>query len=246
MEGKKYILLVLLISLTTIAFGQADYHKKIYEGFVLNEMEDWETVIEEMEEKKPNNQESLEELINYQYGFIGWSLSNNQEKQAKKYLELMESNLETFEKKAGETAVYHAYMAASHGYKIGLSNWRAPFLGPKSVEHAEKAIEKDSMNFQANTEFGNIWHHMPAVFGGSDEKALNYYQKALQIFENSENELQHKKWLYLNILATTGKLEFDRKNYIQALQFYEKALKIEPRFKWVKEELLPELNKEIN
>lgn len=246
MEGKKYRLVILLISMSTIVFAQTDYELRIYEAFISGEMEGWKTTIDEMENIKYENKNFLPELINYEYGYIGWCLGNDRKKQAKHYLELMEENLETLKNNEGTSALYHSYMAASIGFKIGLSNWRAPFLGPKSMDHAEQAMEKDSQNFQANTEMGNIWNHMPAVFGGSNEKALKYYREAITIFEKSSDELSHKKWLYLNVIAISGQLEFEQKNYSEALQLYEKALNIEHRFKWVKNELLPELNKVKN
>lgn len=246
MERKKHRLLVLLIILSSVVSAQTDYQKKIYEAFILNEMDGWKSVIDEMEEKSSDNHDLLDELINYEYGYIGWCIGNNQKKQAKYYLDLMEGNLETFNKNTEESALYNAYTAAVYGFKIGLSTWHAPFLGPKSVKHAEIAFKKDSLNFQANAELGNIWHHMPAVFGGSDEKALSFYNNAIKIYESSEQELHHKKWLYLNLIATSGKIEFEQKNYTQALHLYKKALRIEPKFKWVLNELLPELKKDMN
>lgn len=246
MERKKYRLIIFLISISSVVFAQTDYQNRIYEAFILNDMKEWKTAIDEIENNKSGSPVLLPELINYEYGYIGWCLGNDKKKQAKHYLELMEKNLEIFQENNGATALYHAYMAAATGYKIGLSNWRAPFLGPKSMNHAEQAMEQDSLNFQANAEMGNIWNHMPAVFGGSGEKALKYYRQAITIFEKPTVELAHKKWLYLNLIAVSGQLEFEQKNYSQALQLYKKALTIEPRFKWVKNELLPELNKEIN
>ncbi|MFW5822494.1 MAG: hypothetical protein ACOCU7_03815 [Tangfeifania sp.] len=234
------------MSFSTVAFAQTSFENRIYEAFVLNNMNEWKAAIDEMEDYSSENVDFLPELINYEYGYIGWCLGTNKKKQAKHYLELMEKNLEIFKENNGTTALYHAYMAAAIGFKIGLSNWRAPLLGPKSMNHAEQALENDSLNFQANTEMGNIWNHMPAVFGGSNEKALKYYQKAINSFEKSADKLSHKKWLYLNLIAISGQLEFEQKNYSQALQLYKKALTIEPGFKWVKNELLPELNKETN
>lgn len=245
MEGKKYRLMILLFSLSTIAFAQSSNEDKIYEAFISGEMSGWKATLDQMENKNSSTVSYLTELINYQYGYIGWCLGNENKKEAKKYLDLMEENLETLKKYEEATVIYNAYMAASFGFKIGLSSWRAAFLGPKSVNYAENALEIDDMNFQANVEMGNIWYHMPAMFGGSIEKALSYYNKAIEIYENSEDKLSYNKWLYLNTIATSGKLEFENKKYEQALQLYKKALNIEPRFKWVINELLPELKEEL-
>jgi tetratricopeptide (TPR) repeat protein len=153
----------------------------------------------------------------------------------------LEENLEKLKNSSGETAEFHAYTAAAYGFKIGLSTWRAPFFGPKSMEHAEKALAKNSQSFQANMEMGNIWNHMPAVFGGSDEKALKYYSKALEIIENEPAGIQQNNWMYLNLLTLAGQMHQDMKNQQQAKKYFEQALQIEPGFVWVKEELLPSL-----
>jgi tetratricopeptide (TPR) repeat protein len=246
MEGKKYRFVILLVSLSIVASAQNNFQQKVYESFISGDMEGWKNSIDQMENRKSDNGTFLSELVNYEYGYIGWCLGNNEKKQAKFYLEQMENNLKKLKNIEGATALYHAYMSAYYGFRIGLSPWRAPFWGPKSMEHAENALAADSLNFQANTEMGNIWNHMPALFGGSDEKALTYYKKAMDVFEKNEFQPEYKKWLYLNIVATTGQIEYEQKNYSKALQLYQKALKIEPKFKWVKNELLPELNNEMN
>ena len=194
-----------------------------------------------MEKQKKNDPDFLLELINYQYGYVAWCLGNDKKNDAKNYLSLLEENLERLKNTAGETAEFHAFTAAAYGFKIGLSTWRAPFFGPKSMDHAEKAQEKDNQSFQAYMEMGNIWNHMPAMFGGSDEKALNYYSKALEIMESKSEEIKRHNWMYLNLLTLVGQIQQEIGNPNQAKKYFEQALQIEPDFVWVKEELLPSL-----
>ncbi|SHI44595.1 Tetratricopeptide repeat-containing protein [Tangfeifania diversioriginum] len=241
MERKRYRLMLLFVCFSLFSVAQNNYSTNIYESFISGKMENWEAAVDEMESKKSTEAVNLLDLINYQYGYIGWCLGNDKKKDARHYLEMMEKNLELLKKEKGETANYHAYNAAAYGFKIGLSLWRAPFFGPKSMDHAEMAIEKDSTNLQANIEMGNIWNHMPEMFGGSTEKAMHYYLKAIEIFEKQEEEKQTQKWMYLNLLATVGQIENHEGNEEKALLFYKKALNIEPRFIWVKNELLPSL-----
>lgn len=241
MERKRYRLTFLFVSLSMFLFAQNNHSAKVYESFISGNMNGWETAVNEMESQKSTKAVKLLDLINYQYGYIGWCLGNDKKKDARYYLDLMEKNLELLKEEKGESADYHAYNAATYGFKIGLSLWRAPFLGPKSMNHAELAIEKDSGNLQANIEMGNIWNHMPEMFGGSKEKAMNYYLKAIEIFEKQEEEKQTQKWMYLNLLATVGQIESQEGNREKALLIYKKALNIEPRFIWVKDELLPSL-----
>jgi tetratricopeptide (TPR) repeat protein len=130
------------------------------------------------------------------------------------------------------------------GFKIGIKNLRAPFLGPKSMKNAETALEINPDNFNANIEMGNIWNNMPEVFGGSAEKALKFYKKALKILESKGSDVLTKNWMYLNLLATIGQVEIELGNIDSGRNYFEKALKIEPGFLWVKNELLPSLRKE--
>jgi tetratricopeptide (TPR) repeat protein len=242
MEGKKYRLIVFFISLNLLAVSQINYRNAVYNAFISGEMEKWKTAIDKMEKQKTAEPDYLLDLINYQYGYIGWCLGKDKKKEARHYLKLMEENLGELKQQAGETANYHAYFAAVYGFKIGLKTWRAPFLGPKSMKHAEQAIEKDHQNFQANVEMGNIWNHMPKLFGGSYEKARRYYLNAIEIMENSEHYSSENNWMYLNLLAITGQVESKQGNREKAMHLYKKALKIESKFIWVKKELLPSLN----
>jgi tetratricopeptide (TPR) repeat protein len=187
-------------------------------------MEGWKTTIDNMEKQKKNEPEYLLDLINYQYGYVAWCLGNDKNNEAKHYLSLLDKNLEKLKSLSGESAEYHAYTAAAYGFKIGLSNWRAPFFGPKSMNHAELALEKN-----------------PRRFGGSDEKALNYYLKALEIIENEPAGIQQNNWMYLNLLTLAGQIYQEMGNQKQAKKYFEQALQIEPGFVWVKEELLPSL-----
>jgi hypothetical protein len=224
MERKRYRLTLLLASLSLFSFAQNNYNAKVYKSYISGNMESWEAAVNEMESQKSSENVNLLDLINYQYGFIGWCLGNDKKKDARYYLDLMEINLELLKEEKGKTADYHAYNAAAYGFKIGLSIWRAPFLGPKSMDHAELAIEKDNENLQANIEMGNIWNHMPEMFGGSKEKAMNYYLKAIEIFEEQEEEKQTQKWMYLNLLATAGQIESQEGNGERHCYFIKKPL----------------------
>jgi tetratricopeptide (TPR) repeat protein len=267
MEGTKYQLIIIFLVLNIFFFkvnraftvpidgnsnsvfraralaihSGSHFKHQIYQAYITGKMEDWKTTVDIMEEQKKTEYGFLLELISYQYGYIGWCLGNDRKPETEKYLSLLEENLKKLKKSAGETAEYHAYTAAAYGFNIGLSSWRAPFFGPRSMGHAEKALEADSLNFQANMEMGNIWNHMPAVFGGSGEKALKYYMKALKIIEKEPEKVRKNNWMYLNLLTLVGRLQQETGNLQQAKKYFEQALQIEPNFVWVKEELLPSL-----
>jgi tetratricopeptide (TPR) repeat protein len=226
---------------TTTGNTPSIYRQKLYQAYISGEMEGWKTAMDNMEKQKKNEPGFLLDLINYQYGYVAWCLGNKNHNEAKHYLSLLDKNLEKLKSLSGESAEYHAYTAAAYGFKIGLSTWRAPFFGPKSMNHAELALEKNPRSFQANMEMGNVWNHMPAMFGGSDEKALVYYSKALEIMESKPEEIKRHNWMYLNLLTLVGQMQKEKGDAESARKYFEQALKIEPNFVWVKEELLPSL-----
>jgi len=240
MERTGYYILALAVIFSLKTEAQTKYQSIIYNSYISGNMENWGSAIKNMAEQKHNNTEYIIELINYQYGYIAWCIDHKKEREAGYFISEMEDNLTYLGKTAGETAIFHAYTAALYGFKIGLNNWKAPVFGKKSMHHAKTALEKDSLNVQANLEMGNIWNYMPEIFGGSKTKAMHYYSRALRIFENQYSEL-HNNWNYLNLLVLAGQTAHKRGHKQTAIDFYEKALKFEPQFQWVRNELLPPL-----
>ena len=241
MEREKYWLIVIIIFFALTSGGQSQHQLLVYNAYIGSDMTIWKEAVDNMEQGKNSDPDYLLELINYQYGYTAWCLGNDKNKEARKYLLLLERNLEKLKKTEEKIAEYHAYKAAFYGFKIGLSPLRAPFFGPKSMDHAKLALEKDSLSLQGNMEMGNIWSHMPKLFGGSKQKALYYYLKALRIIEEKPREIRNKNWIYLNLIAIIGKTKEELGNTQEAIEYYKKAIQIEPDFKWVKNELLPSL-----
>ncbi len=240
MERKRYLLIAVIMFSGLILPAQTHYQQIIYNAYISGNMESWRKAVSEMELQKYSSIDYLLELINYQYGYAAWCLSNKNTKEAGLYIAKIESNLEYLKSVTGESSEFHSYKAALYGFKLGLNIWKAPVLGKRSMTHAQMALEKDSMNLHANLEMGNIWNYMPELFGGSKFKALNYYTKAIEIIEQQKGGTKNS-WTYLNLLVLAGQAANQQGNKVQAVNFFEKALETEPGFIWVKNELLPSL-----
>ena len=80
------------------------------------------------------------------------------------------------------------------------------------------------------------------MFGGSKEKALESYNKAIQLIEK-DSEMLKRSWMYLNVLMILGQSYEKTGNLQMAKITYEKVLRIEPDFAYMREELLPSLLK---
>ena len=184
------------------------------------------------------------ELTNYQYGYIGWSIGNNKNKEAYKYLYLAEDNLKILEKARYKASIVNSYRSAFYGFRISLNVLKAPFIGPKSLKCAKLAMKQDEMNPFGYIQYGNCQLYMPGVFGGSKSEALVNFKKAEQIMEHNGLQLA-EDWNYLSLLTAIGQSYLKLKNYKLAKFYYDKVLRVEPRFLWVKNELYPELLRKI-
>jgi len=241
MERKKHIIAIILVLF--VLSSTASNKTKIYQAYLNGNMSAWKTTIDEMQEAE-KSVDLRADLLNYQYGYIGWCIGVGNEKEAKTYLKKAEANLETLEKAEYSASEINAYKSAFYGFKIGLSPVRAPFYGPKSVNHAKRAIEINKTNPMGYIQYGNSQFFMPPVFGGSKSEAVEYFEKALKLMEISADTLNN--WNYLSLLTRIAEAHQEMGNYERAGMYYKKILQIEPGFSYVKNELYPAYLNEIN
>ncbi|HPT32091.1 MAG TPA: hypothetical protein PLW67_09640 [Prolixibacteraceae bacterium] len=239
MERKKYSILIILL-LTSVMVKSANYRSEICKAYIGNRMDQWKKVLDEMSRQKTEDPAYLLELVNYQYGYLGWALGNNQKKEASKILDEAEANISRIEKAGYQPSWVHSYKSAFYGFKISFNPLKAPFIGPKSMDHAQLAVETGPGNYFGFVQLGNVWFYMPAAFGGSKKKALEYLLTAQKLIEKDAGQLE-ENWNYLSLLAFIGQAQMEVKEYTQAKTTFEKALRLEPGFRWVKEELYPQL-----
>lgn len=218
----------------------ADNRSDIYSAYVTNRMDLWKNVTDKMQASAPKDNEALLELVNYQYGYIGYCLGFDKEKEARKYLSLAEDNLSKLEKAGFRVPVLNAYRSAFYAFRISLNPISAPFNGPKSLDHAKKAVELDAGNYFGYTQLGNAYFYMPAAFGGSKKTAFENFSKARSLMEK-DPALTKGNWNYLSLLVTIAQSYAYLEEYEKAKVQYENILKLEPGFLYVKDDLYPKL-----
>jgi len=240
MERQKNIVLLILLVFSWFWAG-ASFKTEIYQAYIGNNMKQWKTVMDKMNRETNPSNDFLLELLNYQYGYIGWCIGNNEHGQAKEVLALAEKNIEILEKQNFQLSMLYAYKSAFYGYKIGLNKLQAPFIGLKSIESAKKAIELDRNNPYGYIQTGNSEFFMPPVFGGSKTVALENFKKAEKLMEENPEKLKNN-WNYLSLLAMIVMTYKELKQFEMAKFYCVKALKTEPEFLWIKLGLYPEIN----
>jgi len=243
MERTKYFLIFIIVICSLRAFGSS-FRQEVYKAYISNDMVRWSKVIDAMLQLPDRDNATLMELVNYQYGYIAWCIGTGRKKEALKHLDQAAENLNLLEKSGFRLSWVEAYKSAMYGYRIGLNNLKAPFWGPKSLESARKSVKLDPENYFGYIQMGNAEYYMPAVFGGSKEKALGLFRKAETLLEKSGERLD-ENWNYLGLLAMIGEACMETGKYEEARAAFSKALKVEPAFLWVKDELYPRLLKRL-
>lgn len=236
----RYIIFFILIQLTVALPASNQYRSMIYQAFISDDLSLWKKTIDQIQEKENISQQLRLELLNYQYGYIGWCLGNGLKEEATHYTDLAFKNLEFLENQMGADATLLGYRSALYGFLVMLNRLSAPYYGPKSVKYAHKAMETDQESPFAYIEYGHIQFYMPPVFGGSKEEAISYYRKAEMLMEQQPENLE-QNWNYLTLLTLIARAYEAIGEYKQAKFYYEKILSIEPDYFWVKEKLYPEL-----
>ncbi len=241
MERKKHIVIILVLVFAAVSpVWASSYKNKIYDAYISNNMPKWKNIIDEMESLKRTDTAFLLELVNFQYGYIGYCIGLEEMEEAGKYLELAVSNLANLEKKGIEISQISAYKSAFYGYEIGMNKLKAPFIGPKSIKYSKLSMEQNPQNPMGYIQYGNSQFYMPPVFGGSKKEAVEHFIKAEKLMEKDKEKIKND-WNYLSVLALIGQSYFAMEDYKNAKIYFEKALKVEPDFLLIKIDLLPKL-----
>lgn len=241
---KLKIILILFLSSAICYQVQASYKQEIYQAYLNRDRVRWQKTIDAMDIQKNKSQDFILELINYQYGFIGWSVELKQNSLAERYLDKAENYLKILEKSNYQPSMLKSYRSAFYGFRSSLSKLQAPILGPKSLGNAEDAMKLDPKNPFGYVQYANVQFYMPSLFGGSKTTSLDYYRKAEKMMETNKTQLAGD-WNYLNLLTMIAKAYIALNQKSMAKAYYDKLLRIEPNYVWLKNELYPKLLKSM-
>lgn len=228
----------------TLQIHAQEFQAQIYDAYIQGRMDLWKETMDQMDRQAAESGDPslLYELTEVQYGYIGYCLSMKQKKEAEKVLVEAEKRAQLLLERRVYQARLYSLIGAFYGFRVSLQPIRAPFYGRKSEEANRMALELGPEEPQAWMERGNIAFYKPAIFGGSKNEAVPYYEKAVRLYE-ADVERSRQNWVYLNCLAGLGIAYEETGHTEKAGELYEKILRMEPNFKWVRDELYPELLK---
>jgi len=233
-------LLTLLLLLSISAVQAQDYRTAIYQAYLHEHMDTWEKIMNQMEEEylRSSDPALLFDLFEAEYGYMAWLVSVKRKKEAKEILERAQRHMLTLTELKRDNARFYSLKGAFFIFQVMLEPRKAPSLGRLAMEASDKAYALDPKEPQVWLEKANNSYYRPPVFGGSKRKAVPMYERAVELFESSPGRTQ-KNWVYMNCLAGLGIAYENTRKYTEAGRVYRKILKLEPSFKWVKEELYP-------
>jgi tetratricopeptide (TPR) repeat protein len=240
---KSITTLVLLFAIIPVASPQepTDYRQKLYDSYIRDQMHEWEQIITDMEleYEKSENQALLHELCFAYYGYIGYLLSLEEDKKAKKVLDLAMKKTKLLEEHQEDKPDVLALQGAMLGYKIVISKFSSMFLGPKANKYIKRAFETGENCFNCYSEMGNMKFYTPKFLGGSKTEAIPYYEKAVAILENSRLKTD-RDWIYINTVLQLANAHKEAGQQERACTLYKSILEYEPKAEWIRKDLYAE------
>ena len=99
-----------------IAFGYTSAasteQTAIYNAYTSSNMTLWKKTMDSMHDQAAKTNEKELELLNYEYGYIGWSIGNKKTAEARKYIDRGQQRIDKLMQKNYKVSMLHAYKSA--------------------------------------------------------------------------------------------------------------------------------------
>jgi tetratricopeptide (TPR) repeat protein len=228
---------------TSTSKSSSDSEEIIYQAYLSQKYEvtPWKEAIKICQGelyKNPKDIRAHYQLALAQFALISSTMRNRDEDLFDEYYDPLLDNLNKIIEEDKNWAEPYALKSAAYGVKMGYSPMQGMILGGKSNNLIEKAKHLDPNSALAWKVYANAKFFTPEMWGGDLDEAIASYEKAIQLYEQKPELLKHN-WMYLDTMAFLGKALVKKGDRVKAIATYEKALKIEPEFGWVKFVLLP-------
>ncbi len=223
------------------AFAQSEVDEMMYQAYLQRSKSLWRKAVETQQKLSPATSKDFNAQFRLAYVYaslLNGSMALDDEDffdenvdDAKSLVKkLLEQN-----EKSGEAA---ALLSGIYGNEMGYSPMKGMILGSKSSSLVEKALELEPESPLVWRVYANNKFYTPAAFGGDLKKSINALEKSIALFELNPTQLTHN-WLYIDTLAMLGQAYQKDGQINKAIGVYEKVLKAETNFEWVKRKLLP-------
>jgi len=232
---KQFVFFIAILLLPVFGFSQ-DLDCRFEKLFLDGDMAKWEQLVDSLQKVKLDKADD-ETLIYAEYGLIGYLLAMQKKSKAEIEVEQFDQHIQRLLLREPTNANYLALDAALVGFKVGLSPWKAPFIGSDSNAKIEKALKYRKNEIMPITEQANAYYFRPAFAGGDKHKAMLLYEKAFKL----QSENTNCNWRYYSNGSWLGQVYSSLGETQKARDIYLMLLTKAPNFQFVKNELLPQL-----
>lgn len=192
---------------------------------------------------EPDNDYALYYLTFSQYKLLNIKMAKKDDTGADELYEKAKSNAEKIAEISGFESEGNVLLAGINLYKLSTSPVLGITLAPAINSQLDDAIEINENNPRAYMLRGTMSYHTPKMFGGSIENAKDDFIKAFELYEKEDKNSLAPTWGKYETMAWLGQayVKLDKKD--KAIEIYEKAIKENPDFGWIKYKLLPAIKK---
>ncbi len=168
-------------------------------------------------------------LANYRIGQI---MTRQEQDGADKYLDDCIERAKTATKKGSRFADAYALRSVCYDLAASAISWKAV----QSNRMLDTAYDYEPDNPRVTLVDGISFFERPGLFGGDMDKAEERLNKAIQLFEKSDNlRAGWPTWGRADAYVYLGRVYLDRGDVIRARDAFEQALLIAPDFVWARE-----------
>lgn len=225
-----------------ITYGQINTLKKTtYRAYLSASPTIWKQAITQA--SKISGDDATYLLAQTQYGLLSNTMATQDEDTFDQYESKTSQLLEELIDNNTHTGESSALLSSILGFKMGYSPWKGMFLGSKSTSLIESAAKKAPQSALVWKIYGSNKLYTPETFGGDPNKAITYFAKSIELYEQQSDTVDN--WLYLDAHAFLGMAYEKVGKTKEAVATYEKVLTIEPDYKWVSKSLLPTAKKRL-
>ncbi len=234
---------LVIVFLSFTALGQDATDELMYKAYLSNDRATdlWKKAIADRQasfKADPTNIHAQFNVALAQFGLLSSTMRYKDEDLFDEYYDATEENLESIIEVNKQWGDPQALLSAVYGLKMGYSPMQGMFLGSKSNGLTEKAKKLAPASPLVWKVFANSKYFTPEMWGGDLEMAIDGYEKCVKFYESKPDGLKFN-WMYLDALAFQGQAYLKNGDTGKAIQTFEKALKVEPDFGWVRGALLP-------
>ncbi len=138
----------------------------------------------------------------------------------------------------------YALLSSSYGRKIGFHPLSGIYLGPRAGAAIGKALHLEPENPRVNMLAGINMLFTPRMFGGGKDKARLYLKRAERYFQTYQPaDSLMPDWGARDVYGWLAYLALEEDSLKQAETYCQKALEISPQYHFVRDYLLPEIQK---